>query len=106
MWASVDLDMNSRSIQVMLLKQTIDSLVNLDHGLADAVYQGDDDVDDLLSSMYRLTEYRINTDPDNLSIWIPFLTISRYLERIADHAMNVAEDVNYMINGEGCRHRT
>lgn len=63
----------------MLLRQTVDSLVNLDHGLADAVYQGDDEVDDLLSSMYRLTEYRINTVPDKLSLWIPSPTISHIL---------------------------
>ncbi len=89
-----------------ILKQSIDSLINLDRELANAVCRGDDEVDDLLSAMYSLIQNRIKSDPDQLGTWISLLTVSRYLERIADHATNVAEDVLYMINGKICRHKS
>jgi len=87
-----------------MLKQSIDSLVNLDRSLADTVCLADDEVDDLHSHMYVFIEDKIRSDPAKLSLWIHYLAISRYLERIADHATNIAEDVIYMIEGEISRH--
>ena len=46
----------------------------------------------------------IKKDPDNLSSYIQLLSASRYLERMADHATNIAEDVIYLITGEIIRH--
>ena len=88
-----------------MLKESIDSLVNLDHDQADKVCCADDEVDDLHSLMYEITEEHIKSNPAKINIWIPFLTVSRYLERIADHATNIAEDVMYMINGKISRHQ-
>lgn len=88
-----------------MLKESIDSLVNMDHGLADRVCNADDEVDDLHSRMYEVTDERIKDDPSKIETWVQFLTISRCLERIADHATNIAEDVMYMIDGEITRHR-
>jgi phosphate transport system protein len=56
--------------------------------------------------MYRRVEQAIKKDPDNLSSYIQLLSASRYLERIADHSTNIAEDVIYLVTGEIIRHGT
>jgi phosphate transport system protein len=88
-----------------MLKQSIDSLVNLDAPLAKQVCDMDDDIDSLHREMYRVIEKRITEQPDRIDCLIRFLSASRQLERIADHATNIAEDVIYMIEGEIYRHR-
>lgn len=88
-----------------MLKESIESLVNLDHELANKVCAADDAIDDLHCRMYEITDEHIKGDPSKMGTWIQFLTVSRCLERVADHATNIAEDVMYMINGEISRHR-
>jgi phosphate transport system protein len=88
-----------------MLKQSIDSLVNLDAPLAKQVCERDDDIDSLHREMYRVIEKRITEQPERIDCLIRFLSSSRQLERIADHATNIAEDVIYMIEGEIYRHR-
>jgi phosphate transport system protein len=87
-----------------MLKRSLDALVNLDSKLALQVCEDDDVVDDLNREMYRRVEQAIKKDPDNLSSYIQLLSASRYLERMADHATNIAEDVIYLITGEIIRH--
>ncbi len=87
-----------------MLKRSLDALVNLDSKLALQVCEDDDAVDDLNREMYRRVEQAIKKDPDNLNSYIQLLSASRYLERMADHATNIAEDVIYLITGEIIRH--
>ena len=54
--------------------------------------------------MYELVEQQIRRQPDRIESLINLLNISRQLERIADHAVNIAEDVLYMAKGEIFRH--
>ena len=56
--------------------------------------------------MYSCVEQAIKLDPDNLNSYIQLLSASRYLERIADHSTNIAEDVIYLVTGEIIRHGT
>ena len=89
-----------------MLRSSLDSLVNLDAALARTVRASDNLVDDINREMYDLVKAAIRQRPNDLDILIPYLTVSRNLERIADHATNIAEDVIYMIEGVIARHRS
>ncbi|MBI9016227.1 MAG: phosphate signaling complex protein PhoU [Phycisphaerae bacterium] len=90
----------------LMVKQSIDSLVNMDCNLAFKVCQEDDQVDAINSQIYEQFKDQVQTNPDQVNHLLHLLSISRHLERIADHATNIAEDVIYMANGQIVRHRT
>lgn len=89
-----------------MLSRALDSLVNLDAQAARQVCVDDDEVDEINRTMYRQVQEGIEQYPDWIDCYIHLLGVSRHLERIADHATNIAEDVIYMIEGEIVRHRT
>jgi phosphate transport system protein len=98
-----DLQTMSDTVRRML-KQTLDALVNLDAALAERVIAADREVDDMLARMYTQAlecSYRTRDEIDSVHRHI---SIARCLERIADHATNVAEDVIYLVKGEIVRH--
>jgi len=88
-----------------MLRESLDALVNQDSALARAVCTQDDQVDEGNRRMYRIIEERIKEDPEVTASALQFLSISRQLERIADHATNIAEDVVFLVEGEVIRHR-
>jgi len=88
-----------------MLRQSLDSLVHLDAAVARKVCYADDEVDAINRAMYDLVKDAIRKHPEQLDVLIPHLSISRYLERIADHATNIAEDVIYMVEGVISRHK-
>jgi phosphate transport system protein len=88
-----------------MLRSSLDSLVNLDARLAHQICMADDDVDVINRNMYDLVKDAIRKHPDHVDMLIPYLSVSRYLERIADHATNIAEDVIYMVDGVIARHK-
>jgi phosphate transport system protein len=88
-----------------MLRSSLDALITLDVELAQRVCRADDEVDRLHRDMYGLIEHAIRHDPQNIQLYIMYLGISRHLERIADHATNIAEDVIYMAEGEIVRHK-
>ncbi|MDI6729493.1 MAG: phosphate signaling complex protein PhoU [Thermodesulfovibrionales bacterium] len=88
-----------------MLKNSLDALVNMDVDLALRVWTLDDDVDNMLNEAYDVVKHAIGKHPDRVSYLINLLLISRHLERIADHATNIAEEVIYLIEGEIIRHR-
>jgi phosphate transport system protein len=89
-----------------MLKKCIDSFIEMDALRAQEVCAADDEVDALYREMYDKIKTGINQDPEKLDEYLQVLSISRHLERIADHATNIAEDVIYMIEGDIVRHRT
>jgi len=89
-----------------MLKNSIDALINLDAKLADEVCEADEKVDTLHASMYEDVQNTIKETCEDIEPYLNMLGISRYLERIADHATNIAEDVIYMVNGKISRHRS
>ena len=89
-----------------MVKSSIDALVNIDCDLASQVCQADDEIDAINRQMYEQAKMQIKQDPENIEILIHLLSVSRHLERIADHATNIAEDVIYMVKGEIVRHKT
>jgi phosphate transport system protein len=98
------LDAMAENAQAML-HSSLDALVGMDKDLAYRVMAADDAVDTQHSEMYAKVEAAIRRDVRNISSLMPLLGISRNLERIADHATNIAEDVIYMISGEIVRHK-
>jgi phosphate transport system protein len=88
----------------IMLKMSLDALVNMDVDQALKVCLLDDDVDEIKVIAYNKIKDVMAKDPDNLGYYINLLLISRHLERLADHATNIAEEVIYMIEGEIVRH--
>jgi len=89
-----------------MLKDSLDSLVDLDSEKAKAVLLQDDSVDDLHFSMYQEVGDKIQSDPHQVALWMEIMAVSRYLERVADHCTNIAEDVEYMVHGRIQRHQS
>jgi phosphate transport system protein len=87
-----------------MLKKSLDALVNLDLDLALKVLVLDDEVDVLEREAYDLVKQAVKENPTRAGYLINLLLISRHLERIADHATNIAEEVIYLIEGEIVRH--
>ena len=88
-----------------MLKNCLDALVNRDANLARQVLKADDEVDRIHREMYRTVKEAIRQNPLETGRFIELLNTSRQLERIADHAVNIAEDVIYVVEGRIVRHR-
>jgi phosphate transport system protein len=89
-----------------MLKLSLDALVNLSTDTAREVCIFDDEIDAMNRQVYILIQKMILTNPEQTECLIHLLSVSRHLERIADHATNISEDVIYMIEGEIVRHKT
>lgn len=87
-----------------MLKMSLDALVNMDTDIAFKVSIFDDEVDAIKDQVYDHVKNAIDSRVDKGGYLINLLLISRHLERIADHATNIAEEVIYMIEGEIIRH--
>jgi phosphate transport system protein len=98
-----DLEEMASKVESMLEK-ALDALVNLDLRLATEVTTLDDEVDSIHKQNYTLVKNQIRRHPERLDALVQYLSISRHLERIADLATNIAEDITYMIEGEIVRH--
>jgi phosphate transport system protein len=89
-----------------MLRMALDALVALDVDAAYKICLMDDEVDELNRQFYDIIKGTITNYPARAGSLINLLLIGRHLERIADHATNIAEEVIYMIEGEIPRHRT
>lgn len=88
-----------------MLRRSLKALIDIDPAEAEAVRKLDDAVDRIHRDMYDQIEDAIRNNTGELEQMIHFLNVSRHLERIADHATNIAKDVVYMSSGEIVRHR-
>lgn len=89
-----------------MVKDSLDAFVKKDVELAKSVLAKDDEVDNLKDQIFReLLTYMI-TDPNNIERSLDLILISRNLERIGDHATNIAEDVIFMVIGKDIRHHS
>jgi phosphate transport system protein len=101
---SFDFQEMTQKAQAMLTR-SLDALVNLSIREAREVLAGDDEIDAMNRQMFLIVQDAIHTHPGDTETLIHMLSASRHLERIADHATNIAEDVIYMIEGEIIRHK-
>lgn len=88
-----------------MLRKSLDALIGMDSNLAVKVCKADDEVDALNREMFRRFEENMKNNPDRLNTFMHLLSSSRYLERVADHATNIAEDVIYLVTGKIVRHQ-
>lgn len=89
-----------------MLRESLNALVHLDTHLARKVLLDDDDIDERHRQLYSLLRQRMEKNPTRIELEMNLLSVSRYLERIADLATNIAEDVVFMVDGDVIRHRS
>ena len=87
-----------------MLKMSLDAMVRLDTDMAFKVCLMDDDVDVFVQGAYEQLKLFICAMPENAGTLLNMFLISRHIERIADHATNIAEEVIYVTDGEIVRH--
>ncbi|MFW5856628.1 MAG: phosphate signaling complex protein PhoU [Planctomycetota bacterium] len=100
---TVDFDPMAQSARRML-RDALDSMVNVDVALARRVRAADDEVDDMKSSITERVLAAIREAPLDAEPLLAVLGAARNLERIADLATNIAADVIYMVDGDIVRH--
>ncbi len=99
----IDIPRMAEIVQSMV-KDVLDAFVNRNSALARSVCARDDIVDGLNNQVHReLLTYMIS-DPRTISRAVHLMIVSRCLERIADHATNVAEDVIFMVDARVIKH--
>lgn len=88
-----------------MVRHSLDAVVNGDPGLARQVREDDDMVDAARQKIHRRILEEIRATPDEVERLLRIDSVSKHIERIADMATNLAEDVIYMVEGEIVRHR-
>jgi phosphate transport system protein len=92
------------AIAQTMLRDALDAYVRRDVALAHAVLNADDELDALKTQVFRdLLTYMLK-DPATVEPALDLILISRHLERIGDHATNIAEDVIFMVSAQDVRH--
>jgi phosphate transport system protein len=99
----IDIPRMAEAAQKML-KDSLDAFVARDAALALNVCAADDFVDNLNHQIFNELLVYMLQDPKNISRAVRLTYITKYLERIADHATNIAEMVVYMVQGKVIRH--
>jgi phosphate transport system protein len=93
----------SRLVESMV-RRSLDAFVKRDTDLAREVLLADDEVDDLKNSVYHELIGFMEHDQAGIHPAVDLIFIAHNLERIGDHATNVAEDVLFLVNGVDVRH--
>jgi len=88
-----------------MVRHSLDAVVNADPGLARQVREEDDTIDSARQKIHRRILEEIRATPDDVESLLRINSVSKHIERIADMATNVAEDVIYMVEGDIVRHR-
>jgi phosphate transport system protein len=87
-----------------MVRDSINAFVNRDEKLARNICERDDEVDSLNDQVFReLLTYMIE-DPSTITRAVDLILVGRHLERIADHATNISEDVIYLVKGKTIKH--
>jgi phosphate transport system protein len=81
------------------IKDVLDSFARRDVGKALAVWRGDEEVDAVNNSLFRELLTYMMEDPRNISVCIHLLFCAKNIERMGDHATNIAESIYYMVEG-------
>ena len=87
-----------------MLRDALDAFVRRDTDLAQKVLDADDALDSLKTQVFRELLTFMLQDPRTIEAGLDLILISRHLERIGDHATNIAEDVIFMVSAKDVRH--
>jgi phosphate transport system protein len=99
----IDIPRMSKTVEAMV-RRSLDAFVQRDEEMARAVLLSDDEVDDLKNSIYQELLLLIEQGKAAAGPAFDLIFIAHNLERIADHATNIAEDVLFLIKGVDVRH--
>ncbi|NJD22861.1 MAG: phosphate signaling complex protein PhoU [Melioribacter sp.] len=97
------LDMGKRARE--MVKYAIDSFINQNIEQAEKVLQDEDAVDKLNKSIFKFLVSKMQSDPEVIEACAHLVVLSRHIERLADHATNIAEDLIFYINAEIIAHK-
>jgi len=92
------------ALALEMLKTSLDAFVNKDSAAARAVIPRDKEVDALNKQIHQTLAQLMVEDPGTIGRCLHLMVVSKSLERIADHATNVAEDVVYLYEAQDIRH--
>ena len=87
-----------------MTRDSLDAFVRRDAELARAILARDDEVDQLKDQVFRVLLTYMMADPATIERALGLILVSRNLERIADHATNIAEDVIFLVEAKDVRH--
>jgi phosphate transport system protein len=90
---------------VTMVRQALDAFIEMDARLARAVCRQDDEVDRLNNAIIDELIRTMKASPELVEPGLSLFSATRHIERIGDHATNIAEDVIYLVEGEMVRHR-
>src|SRR5690606_36497131 len=93
------------TISVEMVRGALDAFVEFDADAAEKVCLRDNEVDDLTLKLIEELHEVMRTRSDLVEAALYFFSATRHIERIADHATNIAEDVIYLVEGDIARHR-
>jgi phosphate transport system protein len=107
-WPEVPVPANLQhmtDLATIMVRESLDAFVHLDANLARRVCRLDDEVDRYNNEIIAELIGIMQGSPDLVEPGLSLFSATRHLERIADHATNIAEDVVYLVEGEIVRHR-
>jgi phosphate transport system protein len=87
-----------------MLRKTLDSFARLDTTMALAIIKGDDDIDREYDGFLRKLITYMMEDPRTISPSLDLLFLAKSIERVGDHAKNIAEQIIFIVKGEDIRH--
>ena len=87
-----------------MLKMSLDAFVQIDSDLAYKVCVLDSEVDVFVRQAYEQLNLSLHENSEHSGSYVNMFLMSRHIERIADHATNIAEETIYMVDGEIVRH--
>ncbi len=99
----IDIPHLAELVQAML-KHSVDAFVQRDTVLARSVCEQDDTIDNIDDQIFRELLTYMMQDPRAITRAVNLILVSRHLERVADHATNIAEDVIYLVEGKQIKH--
>jgi len=99
----IDIPRMAEMAQAMV-RDALNSFISGDANLARNVCERDDDVDKLNQQIFRELLTYMMEDPETITRAVDLILVGRHLERIADHATNIGEDVIYMVKGKTIKH--
>ena len=94
-----------RAKALAMLTGSVDALVRLDTQRAREIRAADDEVDAINRRLFKEFSAAVRKRPEQVEGLLSYLSVGRHLERIADYATNIAEDVIYLMEGEIVRHK-
>jgi len=104
--SEIPAELNEMRVKALaMLAGSVEALIHLDATQARKIRTMDDKVDDLNRTLFKVFTDGTRRHPEQLESLLSYLSVGRHLERVADYATNIAEDIIYLVEGEIVRHK-